>query len=283
MLYELEFTVGGVSCMLVDLQPDNRELRRQGKYYEHYHPCFELHYIEKGEASYLCGKKTVAVPAGTLLIIPPRMYHKELSSTAGTEKMTLTLEISPPPRSADKKFCNAFPRLEAVSVYVNDAVVREELVKLKRLALTMDGGFITREKMRALAHSFTVDLYDLLSKDAPCDTELSKDVALTREYEIDTFMALNFMSNSARDELAERLHVSPRQLHRIIKKSYGKTYREKLLEIRLEIALSFLRDTDKSIGEISEELGYSNSASFTAFIKSSTGKTPGELRHNKGI
>jgi len=281
MLYELEITVGGVSCMLVDLQPDNRELRRQGKYYEHYHPCFELHYIEKGEATYLCGKKTVAVKGGNLLVIPPRMYHKELSSAAGTEKMTLTVEISAPVRAADRKFCDAFPSFDALSVYINGTLVEEELLKLRALAMTLKTDFITREKMRALAHSFTVDLYELLSKDTPCDTELSKDVTVTREYEIDTFLALNFMSNSSRDELAERLHVSPRQLHRIIRKSYGKTYREKLLEIRLEIALSFLRDTDKSIREISEELGYSNSASFAAFIKSSTGKTPSEIRRNK--
>ena len=283
MRYDLDFFIGSVTCMLVELQPDNSVERRQGKYYEHYHPCFEFHYIERGESSYLCGNKTTEASTGTLLIIPPRMYHKELSSSVDARKMTLTIDISRPSKAAeaDCDFYNAFSGGGVLSVSVKDSLLEEELLKLKRLSMTGDSDFITREKMRALAHTFTVDLYHLLSKEAPSKTELSKDAAITREYEIDTFMALNFMSNSSRDELAEKLHVSPRQLHRIIKKSYGKSYREKLLEIRLEIAVNFLRDTDKSIAEISEELGYSNSASFSAFIKSSTGKTPSEIRREK--
>ena len=77
------------------------------------------------------------------------------------------------------------------------------------------------------------------------------------------------------------LHVSPRQLHRIIKKSYGKSYREKLSEIRVEIATSFLSGSDKSIAEISELLGYSTPANFSTFIKNATGKTPSEIRKGK--
>ncbi len=147
-------------------------------------------------------------------------------------------------------------------------------------ALAAEGvnDYKTREKLRALAHVFTVDIYDRLSQNSLKDTVKSTDSTITREYEIDTFLALNFMSNSSREDLAKKLHVSPRQLHRIFKKSYGKSYREKLLEIRLEIALSFITSTDKSLGEISEELGYSNTASFSAFIKNATGKTPREIR-----
>jgi len=284
MLYELEFTVGGVSCMLVDLQPDNRELRRQGKYYEHYHPCFELHYIEKGEATYLCGKKTVAVKGGNLLVIPPRMYHKEISPSDENAKMTLSLDIKLPDKNAESNdfdFYNSFSRDGTTLIFVNNGLLKEKILQIKRLALSNDAAYITREKMRALAHEFTVYLYEQLTKSAAKNTSPHRDTTISREYEIDTFIAINFMSKSSRDALAEKLHVSPRQLHRIIKKSYGKSYREKLSEIRLEIALSFLETTDKSISEIAEELGYSSNASFTTFIKNSTGKTPSEIRRSK--
>ena len=284
MRYELDFAIGNISCMIVDIQPYNTENERQGKYYEHYHPCFEIHYIEEGEATFLCGKGTVAVTGGNLLIIPPRMFHKEISSLPETTKMALTLDVSAPSKTAsesDGYFYSAFPRTDILSIYVNNTSLKQSLLQLKKLSATSEVDFATREKIRAIAHSFTVDLYDLLSKDAPKDTATLKDTAVTREYEIDTFMALNFMSNDSRDKLAAKLHVSPRQLHRIIKKSYGKTYREKLSEIRLEIAISFLETTDKSIADIAEELGYSTNASFTAFIKNSTGKTPREIRQTK--
>ena len=284
MRYELDFTVGNISCMFVDIQPYNTENERQGKYYEHYHPCFEIHYIEEGEATFLCGKETVTATAGSLLIIPPRMFHKEISSLPKTSKMAFTLDVSAPEKSAtdsDEYFYNTFPRTRVLTVFVNNNSLKQDLLQLKKFSASASGDFASREKIRALAHLLTVDLYELLSKDAPKDTATLKDTAVTREYEIDTFMALNFMSNSSRDELAGKLHVSPRQLHRIIKKSYGKTYREKLSELRLEIAISFLETTDKSIADIAEELGYSTNASFTAFIKNSTGKTPSEIRRIK--
>jgi len=55
-------------------------------------------------------------------------------------------------------------------------------------------------------------------------------------------------------------------------------YRDKLKEIRLEIALNFLSHSDKSIAQIAQLLGYGSSANFSAFIKKATGKTPSQLR-----
>ena len=287
MAYELEFFVGNISCTLVDIQPYNTISKRRGKYYEHYHPCFELHYIESGEAEYICGKKNVKARAGELLIIPPRMYHKEISENDENLKMTLSLNIKPPSKealSSDADFYKSFSRESTTVIFVNNGLLKEKLLQIKRLASSADDGHITREKMRAIAHEFTVYLYEHLAQNVTKSAAPVADTTISREFEIDTFIAMNFMSNSSRDILAKKLHVSPRQLHRIIKKSYGKTYREKLSEIRLEIAVSFLEMTDKNISEIAEELGYSCTASFTAFIKNETGKTPSAIRNAaKGI
>lgn len=283
MLYELEFTVGNVKCVLINTQPDNTPTQRLGKYYEHYHSCFEIHYVVSGEAKYLCGKNSLTLSERELMIIPPRMYHKEISQKNGTSKMTVTLDIFPPKSQAlaDINFYNTFRRDEATVLVIKNRALAEELLQIKEISKNKNEDYSAREKLRALAHLFTVDLYSELSSISPRDDKIKEDSTLSREYAIDTFLALNFMSNSARDDLAEMLHLSPRQLNRIIKKSYGKSYREKLTEIRLEIALGFLKNTDKSITDISEELGYSSEASFSAFIKRTTGKSPREIRKNK--
>ena len=49
-------------------------------------------------------------------------------------------------------------------------------------------------------------------------------------------------------------------------------------ETRIQIAVDLLRNTDMSINKISEILGYSCSANFSAFIKRNTGKTPTQIR-----
>ena len=284
MLYELEFFIGNTSCTLIEIQPYNTPSLRQGRYYEHYHSCFELHYVESGSAEYICGKKNEKVRAGELLIIPPRMYHKEISASDANVKMTLTLNIKKPENgdvSKDIDFYSCVSHENTTVIPISNTPLGQKLIQLKELATNTKESYLAREKMRALIHGFSVDLYEYLTEDSSEDASYASDTTVVREHKIDTFIALNFMLRASRDELAEHLHVSPRQLHRIVKKSYGKTYREKLSEIRLEIALGFLETTDKSISEIAEELGYSSNASFTTFIKTSTGKTPSEIRRER--
>lgn len=285
MQYELEFKIGEECCVLLDIQSGG-VLKRAGKYYEHYHPCFEFHYVTEGEVVYLCQGNVLTLRCGDLLIIPPRMYHKAISSPSKGKKISFALDIPISGTTLDTKkkyLCDVFSCDRAMSVSLGDGLVKDEIMRLSELASIKDQGYVEREKIRAAAHSFTVNLYDFLSEEAHRVNDVQNDSDLSREYEIDTFMALNFTSGATMEALAEQLHVSVRQAHRIIKKSYGKTYREKAAEIRLEIALGFLRATDKSISEIAEELGYSSSSSFTTFIKNETGKTPTAIRRGGSV
>ena len=100
----------------------------------------------------------------------------------------------------------------------------------------------------------------------------------SREYVINNFFAKHYMSNAAKEELAQMLHISVRQLHRVMQKIYGTNYRQQLTQIRLKIAVGFLNGTEKSIAEISELMGYSSPANFSTFVKKATGKTPGQIR-----
>lgn len=277
MTYELEFSIGNTRCMLVDVQPFNTPAQRVGKYYEHCHPCFEFHYIESGKATYLCAEKCITILQDEILIIPPRMYHKEVLFNENNAKMTLSVDISPPSGSDTSHFYHIFSKDKAICIATNQAI-KDGFLKIKQLAAKKEKSHTVREKMRALTHLLMAEFYDVLSNTSPKAATSQTDSKLSREYEIDTFLALNFTSHSSRDDLARKLHVSPRQLHRIMIKSYGKSYREKLVETRLEIAVSFLTSTDKSIADISEALGYSGVESFSAFIKRATGKSPSQIR-----
>lgn len=280
MVYELDFQVGNTKCILVNVQPFNTPTKREGKYYEHCHPCFEFHYIETGTSTFLCDKRKIAVTKNQILIIPPRMYHKEIFSDENSVKMTISVDISThSTSSSDNHFYSIF-RKESMRPITAKESIREEILKIKQLVIHNINSHSSKEKLRACAHMFIADLYDELSNSSPRSTNPQIDSTLSREYEIDTHLALNFTSNSSKDDLAKKLHVSPRQLHRIMMKSYGKGYREKLLETRLEIAIGFLTSTDKRISVISEEMGYSSVESFSAFIKRATGKSPRDIRKN---
>ena len=99
-----------------------------------------------------------------------------------------------------------------------------------------------------------------------------------QDAEIIEFFNKNFRLSNGADLLSKQLHVSRRHLDRILKKQYGKNYREMLQEARLARGLDLLTSTNKTIAEIANLIGYSNPASFITFIKNQTGTTPLQLR-----
>ncbi len=58
----------------------------------------------------------------------------------------------------------------------------------------------------------------------------------------------------------------------------GETPMTYLRHWRFEVARNWLRDTDQTMAEIAEQLGYESEASFSRAFKKATGQTPGSVR-----
>ncbi|MEM8959035.1 MAG: AraC family transcriptional regulator ligand-binding domain-containing protein [Pseudomonadota bacterium] len=75
------------------------------------------------------------------------------------------------------------------------------------------------------------------------------------------------------EDIAHRLGMSRRTLTRRLSEQ-GLTFRQILDDVRLDVAHSYLHDTELSLAEISFQLGYADQAAFTTAYKRWTGKTP---------
>lgn len=278
--YELRFSVGAIACFLMDIGTDLEA--GEHRYYQHCHPGFELHYITKGYFEISSEKKKMRVCAGQLLIIPPGVYHYVVAVSEDACRMTMSVEMRYSGESGnhtrDAQFYQCFPWEHVVCLPVANTPTEEDFERIRTLARSFDRSYLSVEKLRALCTLLIVNLFELLSADAKIDMVAETPARSVQEFAIDTFLGNHFMCNNSNGELARKLNVSQRQLHRIIKKAYGMNYREKLKQIRIEIATDFLSNTDKSIEKIAELLGYSNSANFSAFVKRETGKTPSAIR-----
>lgn len=80
------------------------------------------------------------------------------------------------------------------------------------------------------------------------------------------------------DIIADRLHYNPNYLSNVFKKEYGENFVDYLMNYRLQMAQSLLKDTDLAIKEIAERLQYRNSQNFIRFFKKKLGMTPGDYR-----
>jgi AraC-like DNA-binding protein len=95
---------------------------------------------------------------------------------------------------------------------------------------------------------------------------------------IDNYFETQMGQNPSADDLAAKLHLSRRQLNRILKATYGMGFREKLLRNRMDQAKWLLRHTDKTVSAIAVEVGYSHDSAFREAFRREFGLTPQEYR-----
>ena len=79
-------------------------------------------------------------------------------------------------------------------------------------------------------------------------------------------------------DLARLLHMSRRQLNRILQQHYGMSFREKCMRARMDYSAWILRTTHHRIEDIAAMVNYSTESSFYSSFKKYFGMTPKKYR-----
>lgn len=80
------------------------------------------------------------------------------------------------------------------------------------------------------------------------------------------------------DELARMFLINPTTLKAAFKAVYGDSLASHIKEHRMKLAARLLRETDLSIAQISEQVGYESQSKFTAAFKACYNMPPTEYR-----
>ncbi len=92
--------------------------------------------------------------------------------------------------------------------------------------------------------------------------------------EILEYINHNYEKNMELNECAKKYHTSPEHITRMCKKYIGKTFITYVNELKIKKAKILLRETDLSIKEIADQVGYNNMNYFYRSFKKQTGITP---------
>ena len=92
------------------------------------------------------------------------------------------------------------------------------------------------------------------------------------------YIDLNFLDPNSLESLSKRFGLNEFKLKHGFKLVFETSPIRYLQHKRLTFALSLLRDTDKSIKEISHEIGYAHAANFTAAFVRAFGVSPQEYK-----
>lgn len=277
-IFMLEFQTAGVSGKFITFSAEY-QAPGESSYFHHLHHHYELHYVQRGTCTLTSGGEELHVEAGQFCIFAPNRYHSIRETSADLQKMCIGFELPSFSADMDKRAAAILLPFSSFSYYVGSADnISNTLQKISDTVPGPQSDFFIQEELRSLLSLLVLELAWFIgptSEDMP-DNKITLD--LKRNFIIDTFFNQNFHLHDGDQILADQLYLSSRQLNRILKSLYGKSYQEKILEIRLEVSLDLLRHSSKSITEISELTGYNSPASFCYFIKKSTGMTPGEIR-----
>lgn len=100
------------------------------------------------------------------------------------------------------------------------------------------------------------------------------------QFEIESIL-FNEFSKISVIELADRLHMSVRELQRYLNKNYNKTFNDLKTEMKMSFAANKLEYSDISINELSELVGFSTSEHFSYSFKKYFGESPISYRKRK--
>ena len=105
-----------------------------------------------------------------------------------------------------------------------------------------------------------------------------------RKQQVDIVKAVNehistqFMKRITIDSLSDQFDIPTSTLKRCFKGVYGTTIHHYLKECRINAAKRLLQESDRSILEIANAVGYENGSKFTSAFKEATGVTPSDYR-----
>lgn len=95
---------------------------------------------------------------------------------------------------------------------------------------------------------------------------------------VNEYISTQFMKRITIDSLADQFDIPTSTLKRCFKGVYGTTIHHYLKECRINAAKHLLQESDQSILEIANAVGYENGSKFTSAFKEATGVTPSAYR-----
>ena len=95
----------------------------------------------------------------------------------------------------------------------------------------------------------------------------------------------NYARDASLETVASQVFISPCYLSVIFKKETNITFKNYLIQTRIEKAKELLEKTDLKIYDIAEKVGYNNTRYFSELFQRICGKTPSQYRasHNPSM
>lgn len=250
----------------------------------HNHSDFELRYTEAGSCYQNIGQEVFIGAPGDLILVRPMEYHwqSRIAEDRVSSQYNLRFSLEPSGTAASQQTACAYAAVtEALE---NTRMLHDEtggmLPYLQQLTKEMyqkQPGFAVNVRLLC-----TLILTELLRLSGIVgDNIFPKEEFKYRGYEqtmIDEFFRHKYLTDVTIADLAKEFNLSTRQINRIMQKTFGMSFSQKLTEMRLMEALRQINATTDSIEKISRASGFQSYSNFYCAFKARFHLSPSEIR-----
>lgn len=252
---------------------------------KHFHNEYEIFYIKKGERLFFFDNRNFIAKEGDLILVNSNLIHmtKSISENdIGHDRIILYIT----PKQMEK-FDQKYPTLRLVNFFNQNYGIYHLTIQQQHLFLDMYHTFIDectfKKKNYKQAIELTVCMYLLsLTRDINCSTPepplILQDGTYKSIYEIADYLSQNYTNTFSLDDLSKKFYLSKYYICRMFKIVTGYTINEYINVHRIQKSTRLLEETNNSISQIAENVGYKNLSYFEKIFKSYMTVSPLQYR-----
>jgi len=287
-LTDIKFSIGAYDVMLkltrntlVHVNHKHGIVHYSSSPHLHMHSSYEVHYIKEGSGELRTSRSSHPFSQRDIIIIAPNVAHIFFGGENGCSNLSFKFTLIGGEKGRDSDAQTVISIFSSIMdcVVINDqnCDILSHVTMLQNEIIHMELCCI--EKLKAEATNLFIDMARLLaggkhSESKFLPVELHEDRMSGIDNSYTQFSGQRFLGIT----LAEKLGLSQRQLSRLFREYYKKTFRQITLDVRMGSAKLYVTDTEMIFSEIALKLEYSSVSSFYKAFKKYYGMTPGEYR-----
>lgn len=271
MLYENSLKVSSENSIVVDYK---RYLNSESMSVMHYHPYYEMYFLLSGNRKYIFNNRIIEMKPQDVLIVKPNDFHKVIKTNNDTYERYI-INVDPSMILTLKKYNKKIEEIFKKSILRLDEADFQNLINLIKI---IEKEKTEEEYYYSVRNYLERILLDLLSYNSyePIDNQLTiNDVRLQDAL---NYIDLHYNENIKIETCAKVSCMSVSLFTKIFHKKVNKNFKEYINYIRIKKACELMIDTDLTITEISEDVGFYSLSYFGLIFKKYIGMSPKEYK-----
>ena len=250
----------------------------------HSHNSFEFHVLSNGKSSVSSNEGSMCLTQFQACIIPPNMIHTWIPKT----KTTITSFCFSYEKIKKRTVKDVFTTFDRAFGQIKDIKKIEHAEKYiheieRIMSACFNEGGLSSIKLRLYFSLIMLELTDDLiaeNKNNNYAIDDSSELAEKnlRRIIIEDYINQYYNTPISINSLSKVLYLSTKQTERIVTLEMNSSFKNLVIKLRLETAMHYLKETNLSITEVAQKVGYRSYNGFYRVFLSHVGITPQDYR-----